>query len=117
MSETITRHFSKLTPGVDYDVEEEIEIDDGSNEDFSGWFCIATDPWPCPFCKQNGEIFFVEFATMNHKIIVFPEKDDPKLLSLAQVCQEVGRNPRIVEYEIGFGPCISYYAFEYITHS
>ena len=40
------------------------------------------------------------------------ESDDPNLLWHAQRALEVGRNPRIVPYERGFGPSASYYAWE-----
>lgn len=86
---------------------EVIEIDDGTDDDFSGWYCIETDDWPCPQC---GTI--VKFATARHLIIVWDEKDHPAMLKLAQACKEVGRNPRIVEYEETFGPAISWYAFD-----
>jgi len=95
----------------------DVETDDGSTDDFDGWYCIKTDPWPCGIC---GVVVF--YATVDHKIIVFPEKDDPKLLQLASWCQGdnplgINRNPKIVEYEKSMGPCISYYNFEFIHHS
>ena len=50
-------------PGVDVappvvappqpDLEEELGLEeelwtDDSGEDYSGWHCVRTDPWPCP---------------------------------------------------------------------
>lgn len=86
-------------------------IGDGSDQDFDGWYCIKTDRWSCPICK-----IAVHFATTNHRIIVFPDIDDKYLLELAEACKKAGRNPNIVEYKKEFGPCISYYNFEFMEH-
>jgi hypothetical protein len=118
--ETVTLHEGDvLTVVVDPDKEtiEDIKIDDGQNENFDGWFCIKTDPYKCPVCNE-----FVFFCTVDHKIIVFPEKDHPKLLQLAAWAKgnnprKLDRNPKVIEYEKSFGPCVSFYAFEFITHS
>ena len=40
------------------------------------------------------------------------DPDDPDLLRHAQGAKEVGRDPRVTEYEPGFGPSASYYAWE-----
>ena len=50
--------------------------------------------------------------TAAHLVLVWEERDDPNLLWHAQRAMEVGRNPRIVPYERGFGPSASYYAWE-----
>ena len=50
--------------------------------------------------------------TAAHLVLVWEERDDPNLLWHAQRAKEVGRNPRIVEYETSFGPSASYYAWE-----
>ena len=50
--------------------------------------------------------------TAAHLVLVWQESDDPNLLWHAQRALEVGRNPRIVPYERGFGPSASYYAWE-----
>ena len=52
------------------------------------------------------------FMTAVHLILVWERSDDPNLLRLAQRAKEVGRNPRVVTYESGFGPSASYYAWE-----
>jgi hypothetical protein len=88
--------------------EEELWTDD-SGEDHSGWFCVRTDPFPCP---AAGCSFVAEFMTAVHLILVWVERDDPNLLWHAQRAKEVGRNPRIVPYEPSFGPSASYYAWE-----
>jgi len=88
--------------------EEELWSDD-SREDHSGWFCVRTDPFPCP---AAGCSFVAEFMTAVHLILVWQEQDDPNLLWHAQRAKEVGRNPRIVPYERSFGPSASYYAWE-----
>ena len=88
--------------------EEDLWTDDGSL-DHVGWFCVRTDPFPCP---AEGCFFIAEFMTAAHLVLVWQERDDPNLLRHAQRAKEVGRNPRIVSYESGFGPSASYYAWE-----
>ena len=86
---------------------EELWTEDGV--DHAGWFCVATDPFPCP---ASGCSFVAEFMTAAHLILVWQERDDPNLLRHAQRAKDVGRNPKIVVYEPGFGPSASYYAWE-----
>jgi len=81
--------------------------DDGA--DHVGWHCISTDPFPCP---ANGCDFVAEHMTAAHLILVWEERDDPNLLRHAQRAMNVGRNPHVVEYQQGFGPSASYYAWE-----
>ncbi len=77
--------------------------------DHTGWFCVATNPFPCP---ASGCDFVAEFMTAAHLILVWEERDDPNLLRHAQRAKQVGRNPRVVSYERSFGPSASYYAWE-----
>ena len=77
--------------------------------DHAGWFCVRTDPFPCP---AAGCTFVAEFMTAAHLILVWEERDDPNLLRHAQRAKDVGRNPRIVVFEPAFGPSASYYAWE-----
>jgi hypothetical protein len=88
--------------------EEELWTEDGG-EDHAGWFCVSTDPFPCP---AAGCDFVAEFMTAAHLILVWEERDDPNLLRHAQRAKEVGRNPHVVTYEPGYGPSASYYAWE-----
>ena len=88
--------------------DEELWTDDGG-EDHTGWFCVATAPFPCP---AAGCTFVAEFMTAAHLILVWQERDDPNLLRHAQRAKEVTRNPRVVAYETSFGPSASYYAWE-----
>ncbi|HEY5160448.1 MAG TPA: hypothetical protein VII83_05175 [Gaiellaceae bacterium] len=88
--------------------EEELWSDD-RDDDRSGWFCVATDPFPCP---APGCPFVAEFMTAAHLILVWEEKDDPNLLRHAQRAKEVKRNPRVSEFQRSFGPSASYYAWE-----
>ena len=86
------------------------EIWTGENdEEHAGWFCVSTDPFPCP---ADGCQFVAEFMTAAHLILVWQVSDDPNLLRHAQRAKEVGRNPRVVAYEQTFGPSASYYAWE-----
>jgi hypothetical protein len=88
--------------------EEDLWTDEGA-DDHEGWFCVRTDPFPCP---AAGCSFVAEFMTATHLILVWQERDDPNLLWHAQRAKEVGRNPRVVTYEEPYGPSASYYAWE-----
>jgi hypothetical protein len=87
---------------------EEIWASDG-DEAHAGWFCVSTDPFPCP---APGCGFVAEFMTAAHLVLVWQERDDPNLLRHAARAKEVGRNPRVLTYEPTFGPSASYYAWE-----
>ncbi len=97
-----------LEEDVHLEAEEELWTDDTSG-DHAGWFCVATDPFPCP---AEGCLFVAHFMTAAHLILVWERRDDPNLLRHAQRAKEVGRNPRVVVYETEFGPSASYYAWE-----
>jgi len=104
---------SPLEPGVitgepELAEEEDLWTDDGSG-DHAGWWCVGTNPFPCP---ASGCTFVADFMTAAHLILVWQERDDPNLLRHAQRAKEVGRNPRIVTYAPEFGPSASYYAWE-----
>jgi hypothetical protein len=88
--------------------DEELWLDD-TDDDRTGWYCVKTDPFPCP---APGCSFVADFMTAAHLVLVWVDRDDPNLLWHAQRAQDVGRNPRIVPYERGFGPSASYYAWE-----
>jgi hypothetical protein len=77
--------------------------------DHSGWYCVRTNPFPCP---AAGCTFVAGFMTAAHLILVWEQRDDPNLLHHAQRAKEVGRNPRIEAYDLAFGPSASYYAWE-----
>jgi hypothetical protein len=82
------------------DVDEELWTgEDG--ESHAGWFCVRTNPFPCP---AAGCGFVAEFMTAAHLVLVWEERDDPNLLRHAQRAKEVGRNPRVVTYEPSYGP-------------
>jgi len=89
-------------------VEEEQPWLDDDFSDREGWWCVRTDPFPCP---ASGCSFVADFMTAAHLILVWEQQDDPNLLKHAQRALDVGRNPRIVGYETGFGPSASYYAW------
>jgi hypothetical protein len=88
--------------------EEELWRDD-AGQDHAGWFCVATAPFPCPAPDCS---FVAVFMTAAHLILVWEERDDPNLLRHAERAKQVGRDPRVVTYEAGFGPSASYYAWE-----
>jgi hypothetical protein len=89
------------------EADDELWTEDGG--DHAGWYCVRTDPFPCP---ASGCSFVAEFMTAAHLILVWEVRDDPNLLWHAQRAKEVGRNPRVVGYEHGYGPSASYYAWE-----
>ncbi len=88
--------------------EETLWTDDGG-DDHAGWFCVRTDPFPCP---ASGCSFVAGFMTAAHLVLVWEHRDDPNLLRHAQRAKEVGRNPQVVEYRADYGPSASYYAWE-----
>ena len=88
--------------------DEELWTED-DRADHSGWFCVKTDPFPCP---AKGCTSVAVFMSAAHLILVWEEQDDPNLLRHAARAKEVGRNPRITEYAASFGPSASYYAWE-----
>jgi hypothetical protein len=90
-------------------LEDELLWRDDDSDDHAGWWCVRTDPFPCP---ADGCAFVAEFMTAAHLVLVWQERDDPNLLWHAQRALEVGRNPRIVSYAASFGPSASYYAWE-----
>ena len=90
-------------------LEDEELWQDDEGTDHTGWFCVATNPFPCP---ASGCDFVAEFMTAAHLILVWEERDDPNLLRHAERAKQVGRNPHVVEYERSFGPSASYYAWE-----
>ena len=93
---------------VDFLEEDDLWTDDDV-ADHTGWFCVATDPFPCP---AAGCVFVAEFMTAAHLILVWEERDDPNLLRHAERAKQVGRNPRVTSYVRSFGPSASYYAWE-----
>jgi hypothetical protein len=95
-------------PGTYIAEEEELWTGDAGG-DHSGWFCVATDPFPCP---AAGCSFVANFMTAVHLVLVWETRDDPNLLRHAERAKDVGRNPRVLEYETAFGPSASYYAWE-----
>ena len=87
--------------------QEQLGIDD-LDGDYSGWFCVRTDPFPCP---ADGCSFVADFMTAAHLILLWQASDDPNLLRHAARARDVGRNPRVVAYQVEYGPCASYYAW------
>ena len=90
-------------------VHSEFELwEDDSEGGYDGWFCVRTDPFPCP---AAGCAFVAEFMTAAHLILVWQTLDDPNLLRHAARARDVGRNPRVTGYRSEFGPSASYYAW------
>jgi len=82
----------------------------------SDWWCIQIDaikaPEPCghqvTFVCGIMEVKHPSKVPYCHLIIVWPERDDEKLLQTAALCQKREHNPKIVEYQESFGPWINY---------
>jgi hypothetical protein len=73
----------------DLDLESDEQLWEGDDDgDHSGWFCVSTDPFPCP---AEGCSFVADFMTAAHLVLVWEERDDPNLLWHAQRAKEVGR--------------------------
>jgi hypothetical protein len=96
----------QATLDVDVSVSEELWEDE--NADHGGWYCVRTNPFPCP---ASGCDFVAEFMTAAHLVLVWEQSDDPNLLRHAARARDVGRNPRVVGYVPDFGPSASYYAW------
>ena len=92
----------------DIRVADEDDLWQDDNADHDGWFCVRTDPFPCP---ASGCTFVAEFMTAAHLVLVWEQLDDPNLLRHAARARDVGRNPRVVGYVPDFGPSASYYAW------
>jgi hypothetical protein len=99
----------RVLVAAEQETEDEELWRDDEDADRSGWYCVRTDPFPCP---AKGCAFVADFMTAAHLILVWEQRDDPNLLHHAQRAKEVGRNPRIESYEPSFGPSASYYAWE-----
>lgn len=97
--------LATLTP-TRLQFDQEVEEQRGDlDADYSGWFCVRTDPWPCPAVGCGAVL---DFMTAAHLVVVWPGKDDRSLLSFANDAATFGRNPRITEYRSEFGACIAY---------
>jgi hypothetical protein len=95
----------ELTVDVEHD---ETLWQDDDTADHEGWFCVRTERFPCPAANCA---FVAEFMTAAHLILVWQTMDDPNLLRHAARARDVGRNPRVVGYQIDYGPSASYYAW------
>ena len=101
--------LGRLVLEQEHEIEDESLWRDDSDTDHAGWYCISTDPFPCP---ADGCGFVAEYMTAAHLILVWQERDDPNLLRHAGRAKQVGRNPHVVGYESDFGASASYYAWE-----
>ena len=88
--------------------DEELWEDDGS-DDYLGWYCVRTDPFPCPAAGLHVRRGAHDGCASRARL-GGARRSEP--LWHAQRAMEVGRNPRVVQYEQSFGPSASYYAWE-----
>ena len=69
-------------------VPRRMELWEDSGDDDRGWYCVRTDPFPCP---AEGCSFVADFmAIMAHLVLVWEERDDLNL-PLARAACEGGR--------------------------
>lgn len=92
--------YTLIAPGA------KTTVDDG-DQDYDGWYCLATPPWPCA-CGT----FIAHHVTAMHLILLWPESDDLRMLKVAKAAQLVERDPKVVEYKTEFGPAVSFYEWE-----
>lgn len=100
---------------------------DAAPQDDDGWWCVACDPFPCPghraprlsiggsvaTCLHDDECRFVGVSqTAQHRTLVWPADDDPRMLDIAAEMRDQCRNPRPVAYTPGFGPAVSFFEWE-----
>ena len=93
---------------LDLEAQASEQLWEDENAAHDGWFCVRTDPFPCP---ASGCTFVAEFMTAAHLVLVWEQFDDPNLLRHAARARDVGRNPRVVGYLPDFGPSASYNAW------
>jgi hypothetical protein len=93
---------------LDVEITVDEQLWEDGEDDHSGWFCVRTNPFPCP---ASGCTFVAEFMTAAHLVLVWEQFDDPNLLRHAARARDVGRNPRVVGYLPDYGPSASYYAW------
>lgn len=74
------------------------------DEFYEEWYCIRVERYYCYHCSME-----FDYLHNNRKILVWPERDDPQMLDIAQKAKDKTGIAQIVEYETSLGPCISYY--------
>lgn len=109
------RHGVRLVPRMRRGRTDEVSLRDflenlfpdvyEGNEEHRGHFCLKMNPEKCP-CGHV--IKFFEPAEY-HLIVVWKEKDNEVLLQTAAGAMRLKKNPRIVEYQVAFGPSIEFY--------
>lgn len=93
-----------FVPGINRHIEE--DLDDGSNSDYDGYYCLRLEPsiCECGYLKEYFEPYLF------HVILVFEKQDDVVLLKTAAVAKDkLGLDARIVEYKPDFGKAIDFY--------
>src|SRR5438445_10446419 len=95
-----------LLEDTELDEEQELWRGDGG-DDHAGWYCVETDPFPCP---AEGCPFVASFMTAGHLILVWEERHHPNLLRHPERAKDVGRNPRVVRNEQSLAPSAAYTA-------
>jgi hypothetical protein len=87
----------------------EISVDDGSMDVLGDWYCLKFMSFTkCVTC--GCVIKYVE-SPYDHRVVVWPERDDLEMLKLADYVQRVfKKNIKVVAFEGRPNDCISFYA-------
>lgn len=99
-----------VTYYTDFGTDVETSTGD-TDSDLSDWYCIRTDPFPAPECGCNVEHVTAPVIIAGrrfHMIVIWPERDHPTILEVAQQCKSAGRNPRIIECDVKEHETITY---------
>lgn len=97
---TLTKDPIAVAGRVLMTLPKEVTPDEGSPE-YDGYFCLNTDEFNCTCRKRPWR-----FIHYSKKIIVWPEKDDEKLLNVAQKMKDLNLNPKIIDYKVMMGKAI-----------
>jgi len=75
---------------------------DEGNSEYEGMFCIQTIPYTCS-CTIGKTWTFAHFSK---KIVVWNEKDEDSILTIASEFKNCNFDPKIIEYKVIFGKAI-----------
>lgn len=87
------------------------ETDDGDTGDYGDWFVIKGErPWRT-LCGRTGT--FMAESRCPHRIIVWPDENDPNLLKALKLMRDEDREDGEVKpYEKSMGACVSFYSMQ-----
>lgn len=96
-----------LTRGGAPAVLDRPSVDDGTGSGTDDWYTIKGRPWVCDCGASKPYMAEDEHP---HRVIVWPDADDPNLLRLLQrMWDEDKERAEAVAYEKSMGTCVSFY--------